>query len=496
MSKPIDSAVRRASMMMRRARWAVSEFSTYDQAAVARIVTAATDAAFVRAEELAHEEFAETGFGVTADKVVKNQMGTRGIVDFYLDADLVSPRIDAESKIVEIPQPAGVIFGLTPSTQAVSTVTFKIILALMTRNAVVLSPHPAAKGVCVHTARIMAEAAEAAGAPDGVIQVVEEPSVPLIEALMSDENTDVVVATGGGAVVRAAYRSGNPAIGVGPGNCPVLVDRTADVERAAAQIVDSVAFDHAVQCTAESTVVAEEAIADRLLAAMTRAGAHVCDEDETERIRQYLYPDGAYNAETVGKSAAWVAERAGVRVARTTRVLVTPYPLVVPEEVLTHEKLCPVLGFTRVASADRGIRTAVSLLRVTGAGHSAAVHSADPTTVVRLAAAVPALRVSVNVGNSAGAGGFDTALAPSMTIGTGFYGKSSLGENLRPDHLVTWTRAAYANDAGDFPDFSTIDPWERREAPAAPAAPTGSEDDLRAEIRRLILEEIQDLVRG
>jgi acyl-CoA reductase-like NAD-dependent aldehyde dehydrogenase len=385
----------------------------------------------------------------------------------------------------------------------------------MTRNAVVLSPHPFAKECCADAARVLAEAAVAAGAPDGVIQVVEEPSIPLIDALMTDERTDVILATGGVAVVRAAYSSGNPAIGVGPGNVPVLVDATADIPRAAAKLVASKAFDNSILCTNESVLIVEDSVADRLLREMSRHGAHVLDPADRDRVRDTVFPDGRFDTSMVGKDATAIAAKAGIRVSPRTRILVAPFDLVVDEEPLAHEKLCPVLGATRVPSAHRGIRTAAAVLRIGGAGHSAVIHSKDPRTIMDYAAAVNVLRVAVNEGGSTGSAGFDTHLAPSMTIGTGFAGRSSLGENLEPKHLVNDARIAYSTDVSEvLPSYDGITPWA---APAAlvPAYPVASNllpgasplrttstppgdgtTELREELRRLIIEELNTLIRG
>ena len=249
MSHAEAAGVPRARQMLERAGWAARAFAGYDRASVLRIAEAVARVAEDRAEHYAQWAVTETGFGTVRDKVVKNRLCSRGILDAYRGQDYVTPRIDSDRKIVELPRPAGVVLALTPSTNPMSTLYFKLILSLLTRNAVVVSPHPFAKGCCADACRVLAEAAVAAGAPDGVIQVVEEPSIQLIDALMTDERTDVILATGGVGVVRAAYSSGNPAIGVGPGNVPVLVDASADVPRAAAKLVASKAFDNSVLCT-------------------------------------------------------------------------------------------------------------------------------------------------------------------------------------------------------------------------------------------------------
>ena len=506
-----------AGHLLERARWAAAAYADYDAAAVTDIVNAVADAGYAHAERFAADAVAETGMGVAADKVIKNQACSRGIVDHYRGQDYVSPRIDTAAKIVELPRPAGVVLALTPTTNPVATVYFKVLLSLMTRNAVVVAPHPRAKRCSADAARVLAEAAVAAGAPDGIVQVVEEPSIPLVQTLMGDERTDVIVATGGTGVVRAAYSSGNPALGVGPGNVPVFVEASADITAAANRIVDSKAFDNSVLCTNESVLIAEEAIADKLRGALARAGAYILDEDGARRLRAYMFADGHLNTAVVGRDAVWIAGQAGLRVTPKTRVLIAPFGDVIAEEMLAHEKLSPVLGMTTAADAARGIRAARAVVRIGGAGHSAAIHSENPSVIADFAAQVPVLRVSVNVGNSTGSSGLDTNLAPSMTIGTGFVGRSSIGENLAPQNLINWARIAYNSEPGVvMGDFTGISPW-RSPAGPAPAYPRASNDRgsvpvlprptrpnrqtdpgldaLRAELRALVVEELAQLIK-
>ncbi|MDF3340603.1 aldehyde dehydrogenase family protein [Mycolicibacterium septicum] len=508
-----------AGHMLERAGWAAAAYADYDAASVNNIVNAVADAAYAAAERFAAEAVAETGMGVVADKVTKNRACSRGIVDYYRGEDYVSPRVDEARKIVELPRPAGVVLALTPTTNPVATVYFKVILALMTRNAVVVAPHPRAKQCSADAARLLGEAAVAAGAPDGIVQVVEEPSIPLVQALMADARTDVVVATGGTGVVRAAYSSGNPALGVGPGNVPVFVEASADINAAAKRIVDSKAFDNSVLCTNESVLIAEDAIAGKLNGALTRAGAHILDEDGARRLRAYMFADGHLNTDVVGRDAAWIAGQAGLRVTPKTRVLIAPFNDVISEEMLAHEKLSPVLGMTTAADPARGIRAARAVVRIGGAGHSAAIHSENPSVIADFAAQVPVLRVSVNVGNSTGSSGLETNLAPSMTIGTGFVGRSSIGENLQPQNLINWARIAYNSDSAvPMGNFAGIDPWhspagpvpeyprasnDRHGAPVTPRRPyptaTRSSDPgldvLRAELRALVAEELAQLIK-
>jgi acetaldehyde dehydrogenase / alcohol dehydrogenase len=526
-----SAATWRARQMLARAHWAAGAFGSYDRASVLRIAEAVATTAHAEARRYAEWAVSETGFGVIEHKIIKNEACSLGVLDRYRDDDYVSPRIDAAGKILSLPRPAGVILALTPSTNPVCSVFFKIILALLTRNAIVVSPHPMAQDCCADAARLLAAAATEAGAPDGTIQVVPDATIPLIEALMSDPVTDLIVATGGTPVVRAAHQSGNPALGVGPGNVPVLVDETADLAAAARRIADSKAFDNSVLCTNESVLVVQDAVADRLLRELHRQQAALLDDAGRDKVRAYLFPDGRLNGEAIGKSAAWIAGQAGVRVPPQTRVLLAPFDLVVGEEPLAREKLCPVLGVVRAESADLGIEAARAVVRLGGPGHSAAVHSRDPRVIMRYGTRVPVLRIAVNVGNSTGSAGLDTNLAPSMTLGTGFVGRSSIGENLEPRHLVNWTRVAYSTDAGvPFDDFAGIAAWEPQAGPvpryphasnrfaagetaetagvlaaaragadAAPGDTAGSggadvPNAVREQLRALIIEELEQLI--
>jgi len=528
MEIPVEPAgVPRGRAMVERAEWAARAFATYDIQTVRRIARAAAEAGLRHASEFAALAVEETGFGVVNDKVIKNQACSIGIWDAYGADDYVTPKVDAAAKIVEIPRPAGVVFALTPSTNPVATVYFKIMLCLLTRNAIIVSPHPFAREVSARAARVMAEAAVGAGAPDGCIQVVDEPSIPLISALMQDERVDVILATGGSPMVRSAYRSGNPAIGVGPGNVPVLVDRTADIPAAAARIVASKSFDNSILCTNESVLIVEESVRDQLVKALQREQAVILDAEQTLRVRDLLFPlrnpaspfdERPFDTAWVGKSAVAIAEAAGVKVPSKTRILVAPFDLVVPEEPLAHEKLCPVLGLVTVPTAQRGIQVAQAVLRISGAGHSAAVHSEDAQMIMAFASAVRVLRVAVNVGNSLGSAGIQTNLAPTMTIGTGFFGRSSVGENLHPKHLVQATRIAVnADDSVAMPTFESLNSWHEPSGPvpaypyasnlaqAAPSSrPAGTnpqggvlpDAELREEIRRLVIEELREILKG
>ncbi|MCB1499956.1 MAG: aldehyde dehydrogenase family protein [Bauldia sp.] len=508
----------RVMQMVEKARWAAASYSTYPRAAVMEIVAAVAKAAAAEARRYAEWAVEETGFGVVEHKELKNRLCSLGLQAHYADANFADYVVDPATKTVAIPKPAGVIFALTPSTNPVCSIFYKAILALLTRNAILFSPHPMAKACCADAARLVNRAAEAAGAPDGIVQIIDNPTMPVIEAVMRSEHIDLILATGGSPMVRAAYSSGNPAIGVGPGNNPAYVDETADVAKAAKAIADSKAFDASILCTNESAVIAHAAIVGRLADELKRQGCHMLSAEERDRLTEHLFPAGKFNISLIGKPAETIAESAGLRVPRGTRILLVPLERIGDDYPMSREKLCPVLGFFEAPTREAALTACRAMVRNRGAGHSAAIHANDPAVVLRFSAELDVLRIAINVGCSTGAAGFDTFLAPSMTIGTGFFGRSSVGENIGPQHLVQWTRIAYdkAPDAA-FPAFNGLslpEPPTRPRLPVGkidysfdwvggrPSRPTNApaeeplDPDLRAEIRALILEELRALRNG
>jgi acyl-CoA reductase-like NAD-dependent aldehyde dehydrogenase len=504
MSTAIDETepgltLHQAAQMVEKARWAAASFATYPRQAVLAVVEAMAKAGAAESRRYADWAVKESGFGNPDHKEVKNRLCSTGLYDHYKDHNFTDFQVDPEAKTVAIPKPAGVIFALTPSTNPVCSVFYKAIIALLTRNAVVISPHPAAKACGADAARLLARAAEQAGAPDGIVQVIADPTMPIITSIMTSDRINLILATGGSPVVRAAYSSGNPAIGVGPGNNPVYVDESADVARAAKQIADSKAFDNSILCTNESAVIAHTAVAARLAEEMQRHGCHLISADDRDRLAEHLFPGGKFNVSLLAP-----LERIG-----------DDYPL-------SREKLCPVLGFYDAPSREAALTACRAMIRIRGAGHSAAIHAEDPAVILRFAAEMDVMRVVINVGCSTGAAGFDTFLGPTMTVGTGFHGRSSVGENIGPQHLVQWTRIAYNSAAdipfGDFSGLSLPEPATRPRLPegkidysfdwvggrpsgaAKAAAPDLFEPadaaELRAEIRQLILEELRAMQPG
>jgi len=505
--------IAQADLVLERAKWAAEVFQRYDRDRTYAIAEAVAQEAHEKAAIYAEWAVRETGFGVAEHKKLKNELTSLPFLEYYRGWDFITPHCDPDKCVVEIPRPAGVIFALIPSTNPICTLNFKILCALLTRNAIVLSPHPAARECCVDAARHLAAAAERVGAPDGIVQVVEKPTIPLIEVFMRSEKTAVILATGGTAMVRSAYSSSNPAIGVGPGNAPVYVDSTADIGLAAKHITDSKSFDNSLLCTNESVLIVTEDRERELARELQRCGCHLCSAEEVEALRAYLFDEGRFNVEAVGREATWIAEQAGFKVPAKTRVLITSIDSIGLDEPLSKEKLCPVLALFVSPSRLQALEMARAVLRLSGAGHSAAIHCNDQQTILDFAARVEAYRVVVNAPCSQGAAGFGTDLAPSFTIGTGFFGRSSVGENIGPQHLVHWTRIALHKDAADlmsgFPRALLAHPGPLPQAPAdgVPGMSSinrdrrtsrSSADDpqgLRDQIRRIIAEELRQAFR-
>lgn len=508
-----DQAVATGLMKIDRAEWASKHLATLDLATVMRIANAVAKVAHDNAGFYAEWAVRETGYGVVEHKQLKNEMVAYPLLDYYRELDLVNPRVDEARKMVEIPKAAGIVFALTPATNPVATLYYKVMLAILSRNAILISPHPVARECCNDAAEKLNAAALAAGAPDGTIQCIERPTVPLVNALMASPKVSVVLATGGGPMVRAAYSSGNPALGVGPGNAPVFVDSSADMRRAAQMIVSSKSFDNSVLCTNESVLLTLEQDRQRLERELRAVGAHLCSEDEVVRLRAYLFPEGSLNLAAIGKSASWIAREAGLRVQPAVKILVAKITQVGQSEPLSKEKLCPVLALYCTDSFERATRVAQMILRLSGAGHSAAFHGDNAQRALDFAAHVNVYRVVVNAPCSQGAAGFATHLPPTFMIGTGFFGRSSVGENVGPQHLVQWTRLAYNKDASEaFADFRQLrisTPVASSTSKSAPVRtnvpPPGAvhsssarpDETLNKElIRQLIAQELRDMTKN
>jgi len=425
------------------ANWAAAEFKQFTPNQVQHIAQQVSQAALEKAEFYADWAVKETGFGNVADKTLKNQVNANAQLEQFDFNKYCGVSADVDKQVLEIAKPAGVIAALIPSTSPVATIYYKVMAALLTRNTVILCPHPGAKACSIDAADYLADVAEKAGAPKGAIQTLRSPSVALVGELMESDKVDLILATGGPAMVRAAYSSGNPALGVGPGNVACYVDCSADIERAAQSLIQSKAFDNSLLCTCESVVIAHEKIADALALKMqSNGGYHVLGEELT-KLRNYLYPEGKLNPHAIGKDAHFIATQAGFSVPPTTKVLGVEIDTISSEEPLSKEKLFPVLAMIKVNDFSQGLATAHAMLRIQGKGHSAAIHSNDEDMIAHWGISLPVCRITVNAPAVLGSSGFATNLTPSPVIGTGFFGRSSISDNVAAKHLVQWTRVAW-----------------------------------------------------
>lgn len=443
--------------------WKVWSHASQEQ--VDRVCAAMAEAAFAASERLGRMAQEETGYGVAAHKKLKNEFAARGVWNSIKDIRTVGViRVDAEKKVYEIAWPMGVVAALTPSTNPTSTVIYKILIAVKARDAIVIAPHPSAAKCCYEAASLMAQVAEDNGAPKGLIACLQNISLPGTNELMSHKHTALILATGGTPMVRAAHSTGKPAYGVGPGNVPVYVDRSAEIEKAARYIVASKAFDCSTICATEQAVVADAPIARRLEDQMKQEGAYFVNDQQAKLLRTLLFtPDGAMNTATVGKPAEYLAAMAGFEIPQGTRILVVRLSKTGREEPLSREKLTTVLGWYEANGWEAGCERCIELIQFGGRGHSLIIHATDQNVIMAFGLEKPVFRIAVNTMGTMGAIGLTTGVMPSLTLGAGGVGGSITGDNITTYHLFNVKRLAYETSA---PPLEAMIPWEPRVGPS------------------------------
>lgn len=426
------------------AKTAQLEFKHYNQEQVDKIVKAMADAGYNEAERLAKMANEETGFGKWQDKVIKNQFGTRNVWNSIKDLKSVGViEVTHNGKLVKIAEPMGVVAALIPSTNPTSTAMFKAIISLKGRNAIVASPHPRAAKCTMESLKVLADAAEKAGAPKGLIQCMSIPTLEGTEALMKDKNIAVILATGSTPMVRAAYSAGKPAYGVGSGNVPAFIERSANIQKAAADIIYGTTFDNGTLCSSEQAIIVDRPVKEKVIEEAKRNGAYFVNAEEKKKLEKAMKKGRAINPEVVGKSAAYIAEYAGFSVPENTSVLIAECTGVGHDEPLSMEKLSPVLAFYVVEGWLDGCHKCIELLEFGGIGHTLAIHSNDKDIILKFALEKPAFRIVVNTPSSIGAVGYTTAANPSMTLGPGTWGGSIISENVTAKHLINYKTLAF-----------------------------------------------------
>lgn len=438
-------SIQEARLLIASALKAQAELAEMSQKDIDQIVEHMAKAAFANAEKLAMLAHEETGFGNVEDKIIKNKFASEKVYESIKNMKTVGILNDNEKqKVMEVAVPLGVIAGVIPSTNPTSTVIYKALIAIKARNAIVFSPHPGAKQCILETVKILNKAAIEAGAPAGAIGTLTILSMQGTSELMKHKDVALILATGGGAMVRAAYSSGNPAIGVGPGNGPAFIERTADIEKAVSRIISSKTFDNGVICASEQSVVVEQISESKVIQEFKRQGAYFLNEKESQLLSKFiLRSNGTMNPKIVGKMAYSIAQMADITVPDNTTVLISRQTEVSKVNPYAREKLCPILAFYTendwISACDR----CIELLNVEGIGHTLCIHSSDEAVIREFALRKPVSRFLVNTPGALGGIGATTNLSPALTLGCGTVGGSSTSDNITPLNLLNIRRASY-----------------------------------------------------
>jgi acetaldehyde dehydrogenase (acetylating) len=436
-------SVQQARDLVEAAHRAQTELVRFDQAKIDRICEAMAKAALRESARVAAMAVEETGYGVAADKQEKNRFAAEDVWNYFKSLRTVG--VVSESKdVVEIASPRGVVAGIIPSTNPTSTAIFKILIAIKSRNAIVLSPHPSAARCINETAKVMREAGVKEGLPADAIACMTTATIEGTEALMKHKQTAVILATGGIGLVRAAYSSGKPAFGVGPGNVPVFIERSADVPKAVQDILTGKCFDNGTICASEQAIVVDAPIEMAVREQFKMQGGYFISQSEADQLAKIVAtPQRSLNPAIVGKSVETIANMAGISVPPGTRCIMTDVGGVGREFPLSMEKLSPILAFYVEDGIERGAARCNEILHYGGMGHTAGVHTRSREAAVRYGSEMPASRITVNTPTTHGAIGFSTALPPSMTLGCGSWGGNVTSDNVSPLHLMDIKRVAF-----------------------------------------------------
>jgi acetaldehyde dehydrogenase (acetylating) len=444
MDKDLQS-IQDARQLLQIAHAAFQQFEHFTEERVEHILLEVSKSATANAEALARLAHEETGYGTTEHKTLKNLFCAQDVYNAIRPMKTVGiVSEDKQKKVFEVASPIGVIAAIIPSTNPTSTAIYKALIALKGRNVIVFSPHPSAAR-CIHeTSRIMGEAAERAGAPKGVISCMTAPTIEGTEELMKHRLTGLILATGGTGLVKAAYSAGKPAFGVGPGNVPAYVERTADVTKAIRDILTGKCFDNGTLCSSEQSIVCDETVKDQALEELRKQGAHVCSSAEKALLEKaILTPRRTLNTRIVGKPATKIAEMAGFSVPAGTRAIVAYADGVGLDHPISMEKLSPLLGLFIVKDWKEGCEKCIEILNFGGLGHTLSLHTRDEEVVRQFGLKKPAFRICVNTPAALGAVGYTTNLFPSMTLGCGAAGNNITSDNISPLHLINLKRIAY-----------------------------------------------------
>lgn len=429
--------------LIRNAKEAQKEYATFSQERIDSIIYKMVQGLKPFHEKLAKMAVEETGFGNWQDKVLKNKFASDYLYEYIKDMKTVG-ELSNKNGVLEIGVPMGVIAALIPSTNPTSTTIYKTLISLKSGNAVIISPHPNAKNCIIETANILKELATKEGVPKNLINVVTTITMDATDELMKHKDTSLILATGGEAMVKAAYSSGTPAIGVGPGNGPAFIEKSANIPLAVKRILDSKTFDNGVICASEQSIIVEKVSREKVISELKKQGAHFLNFEDSKKLANFiLRSNGTMNPQIVGKSAQKLADMADISIPKNTKVLISEQTEVSKKNPYSREKLAPILAFYCENSWEEACEKAIEILNVEGKGHTMVIHSENQDIIREFALKKPVSRLLVNTPGSLGGIGGTTNIAPALTLGCGAIGGSSTSDNITPLNLINIRRVAW-----------------------------------------------------
>ena len=468
----------------RKAKEAQAILATFSQEKLDEIVKAMCDAVMANAEWLARMACDETKYGIYEDKIVKNTFAAKTVYEYIKDMKTTGfIAEDPVNKVYDVAVPVGVVMGIIPTTNPTSTLIHNAMCAVKAGNAIVFSPHPNAVKCSCAAAQVLQDAASRVGAPDGIISCLSKVSMQGADALMHNDNISVIVATGGPGLVKSAYSAGKPALGVGAGNVPAFIERTANVKKAVRDIVVSKTFDNGMICASEQAIIADAPVKDQVVAELKANNCYIMNDEESAKVAKLIMtPSNGMAPAYVGKTAEYIAEHAGVSVPKGTKLLIAPMDGYGAEYPLSHEKLTTVLGFYCVKDWHDACALCEGLLSIGGIGHSLVIHSQDDA-IIREFAKKPVSRILANTPSALGGIGYTTGITPSLTLGCGTCGGSSLSENLSPLHLINVKKLAYG--------ICEPDVRGAQEVPCCDTASAACNADVISDVVKQVLAQLQ-----
>lgn len=436
-------SIQEARDLAKHGRIAANKLAEYSEEDIDRIICNMVKVAKDNAVYLAKMAVEETGFGKVEDKTYKNHMASVMLYESIKDMKTIGIiKEDVDKQVIDIAEPMGLLMGIVPSTNPTSTVIFKSIISIKSRNGIVFSPHPSALKCITKAVELMHDAAVNAGAPKNIISSIIKPSIQATNELMKHEDIALIIATGGPGMVKASYSAGKPALGVGAGNSPAYIEKTADIQKAITNIITSKTFDNGTICASEQSIIVEECNKNEVIAELKKQGGYFMTEDETKKVCKLLFKNGhTMNAKFVGRNPQQIADAAEISIPKNTKVLIGEQEDVGKDYPLSYEKLTTVLAFYTVKNWEEACELSIKLLQ-NGIGHTMSLHTEDRDIVMKFAKK-PASRILVNTGGTQGGTGASTGLIPSFTLGCGTWGGSSVSENVTPMHLINIKRVAY-----------------------------------------------------